>query len=270
MPVPGDGSTSTFDVQRALEGLLFYQRSALVMREVGHLSYAQIAQTLRFSLDAVEPLVFAARHTLLAQLDGAPRCREAELALSRQLDDRLSSAEAAFLQVHLRDCAECATLARRQRGYRAAMNALGAIQLPLSLATWGSRDSAGTARALPLVGGRLAAKAAAVVRAGLVIGGAYEASKRLGNSPAAEHAASGGDGLLAGEAPNVRATVSRCGSGRESDPRRASRHVDAQGSRGGGEAAGAHGEREPRLGAHDDPPPTTRPRRPAPQRPARE
>ena len=63
-------------------------------------------------------------------------CREAELAISTQLDARLSRAEKGPLRAHLRECPECATFARSQRAQRSALKALGSVPLPLSLASF--------------------------------------------------------------------------------------------------------------------------------------
>ena len=82
---------------------------------------------------------------------------------SLQLDGRLPADERGRLRAHLRECGECATLARRQRARRAALRSLGPL-LPASLASWGGGGAA--------VGTGIAAKAAAVVAAGVVAAGA--------------------------------------------------------------------------------------------------
>src|SRR5207237_9356901 len=122
------------DLTRALGHLAFNQRAALVMREIEGRSYADIAQLLGLSLAAVETLIFRARRALREQLDGSLTCSEAELAISRQLDGRLSRAEKGQLRAHLRECADCATLARRQRAQRTALRSFAAVPLPPSLA----------------------------------------------------------------------------------------------------------------------------------------
>lgn len=152
------------DIRRALGHLAFNQRAALVMRELEGRSYSEIAEILEISTSAVETLIFRARRALREQLEGSLTCGEAELAISRQLDGRLSRAEKGQLRAHLRECAECASFARRQRAQRSALKSLALIPVPSSLASlFGGGGAA--------VGTGLALKAAAAVTAGLAIGG---------------------------------------------------------------------------------------------------
>jgi RNA polymerase sigma factor (sigma-70 family) len=151
------------ELVKALGALAFNQRAALVMRELEGRSYADIAQMLDVSTSAVETLLFRARRALREQLEGPLTCGEAERALSLQLDGRLEGEERTRLRAHLRECAECATLARRERARRAALRSLGPLPLPASLTTWGGGTVAGTG---------VAAKAAAVLAAGAVAAGA--------------------------------------------------------------------------------------------------
>src|SRR5437763_2704320 len=140
-----DDAPSGEDIRRALSHLAFNQRAALVMRELEGRSYAEIAEILDVSLSAVETLIFRARRALREQLEGSLTCDEAELAISRQLDDRLSRTEKGQLRAHLRECAACATLARRQRAQRTALRSLGAVSLPPSLAGLFGGGGAGVA-----------------------------------------------------------------------------------------------------------------------------
>jgi RNA polymerase sigma factor (sigma-70 family) len=158
-----DETPSGEDIRRALSHLAFNQRAAIVMRELEGRSYAEIAEILDVSTSAVETLIFRARRALREQLEGSLTCGQAELAISRQLDGRLNRAEKGQLRAHLRECADCAGFARRQRAQRSALKSLALIPVPSSL---GSFFGSGTA-----VGTGLAAKAAAAVTAGLVIGG---------------------------------------------------------------------------------------------------
>jgi RNA polymerase sigma factor (sigma-70 family) len=163
-----DETPSGEDIRRALGHLAFNQRAAIVMRELEGRSYAEIAEILDLSTSAVETLIFRARRALREQLEGSLTCGEAELAISRQLDGRLTRADKGQLRAHLRECAECASFARRQRAQRSALKSLGLIPVPSSLLSlFGGGGAA--------VGSGLALKAAAAVTAGLVIGGAgYE------------------------------------------------------------------------------------------------
>jgi RNA polymerase sigma factor (sigma-70 family) len=163
-PAEDDGPTA-FEIQRALGHLAFNQRSALVMRELEGRTYNEIAEVLGLSVSAVETLIFRARRALREQLEDGLTCHEAERAISKQLDGRLSRSDRGPLRAHLRECAECATLARSQRAQRSAWKALGAVPLPSSLGSFfGSGGSVA-------VGTGVAAKTAAVVAAGALVGG---------------------------------------------------------------------------------------------------
>jgi RNA polymerase sigma factor (sigma-70 family) len=156
---------SAEDIRRALGQLAFNQRSALVMRELEGRSYEEIAEALGLTTSAVETLLFRARRAVREQLEGDLTCEQAELALSRQADDRLPRAERGALRAHLRACPDCARAARSLRAQRSAWKGLAAVPLPQSLAAlFGGGGGAA-------VGGGLAVKAAAVVAAGAVVGG---------------------------------------------------------------------------------------------------
>ncbi len=167
--VAGEDAPTGDDIRRALGHLAFNQRAALVMRELEGRSYAEIADILEVSTSAVETLIFRARRALREQLEGSLTCGEAEFAISRQLDGRLARRERGQLRAHLRECAECAGFARRQRAQRGALKTLALVPLPGSLT---SLFGGGSGAA---VGTGLALKAAVAVSAGLAIGGAsYE------------------------------------------------------------------------------------------------
>src|ERR671931_1547856 len=160
-----DDAPSAEDIRRALGQLGFNQRAALVMRELEGRSYADIAEILGLSSGAVETLLFRARRALREQLEGTLTCQQAELAISKQLDGRLARSERGALRAHLRACADCATVARRQRAQRSAFKALGAVPLPTSLASlFGGGGGAA-------VGTGVAVKAAAGVATGALLGG---------------------------------------------------------------------------------------------------
>ena len=154
------------EIRRALGFLAFNQRAALVMRELEGRSYAEIAQILDLSVGAVETLIFRARRALREQLEGGLTCEEAELTLSRLSERKLSSSERGALRAHLRECADCAVLERRQRAQRAALKNLGAVPLPASLA---GSFFGGSAVAVGGMG--IGAKIATVLAAGIVATG---------------------------------------------------------------------------------------------------
>jgi hypothetical protein len=142
-----------------------------VMRELEGRSYQEIAEILGVSVSAVETLIFRARRALREQLEEGITCHEAELAISKQLDRRLSRKDKGALRAHLRECEDCAGFARSQRAQRGALKALAAIPLPQSLA--GLFGGGGAA-----VGSGVAVKAAAVAAgAALATGVGYEGVK---------------------------------------------------------------------------------------------
>jgi RNA polymerase sigma-70 factor (ECF subfamily) len=181
--LPDEEGYRAEDIRRALGELAFNQRAALVMRELEGRSYGEIAEILSLSVSAVETLIFRARRALREQLEGSLSCREAELAVSRQLDGRLTRAEKGALRAHLRTCADCASFARSQRAQRAALKGLATIPLPASL---GSFFGGGAA-----VGSTVGVKAAAATALGLLVaGGGVETAKQLRGNHAATAAPS--------------------------------------------------------------------------------
>ncbi len=168
-----DRGPNAEDIQRALGYLAFNQRAALVMRELEGRSYAEIAEILETSVSAVETLLFRARRALREQLEGALTCADAERAISRQTDGRLSRADRSALRAHLRQCKECERLARSQRAHKQAFKALAVVPIPTSLTSLFGGGGA-------VVGGGVALKAAAFVTAGVVATGVgYEGAKEL-------------------------------------------------------------------------------------------
>ncbi len=173
------------DIRRALGHLAFNQRSALVMRELEGRSYQEIADILETTVSAVETLIFRARRALREQLEEGITCHAAELAISRQLDGRLSRKEKGALRAHLRECDDCAGFARSQRAQRGALKALGAIPLPQSLVGLFGGSGGGAA-----VGGAIAVKATAfaataVLATGVGYEGVQHGIHRSANSAAA-------------------------------------------------------------------------------------
>jgi RNA polymerase sigma factor (sigma-70 family) len=172
---PPGGDVDVRELVRAVGALSFNQRAALVMRELEGRTYAEIAEVLELSTSAVETLLFRARRALREQLEGTLTCGQAERALSLQLDGRLPSDERPALRAHLRECSECASLARRQRARRAALRSLGPLPLPASLVSWGGGAA---------VGGGVAVKAAALLAAGVAaVGATHQAAEAVTPAP---------------------------------------------------------------------------------------
>jgi len=177
-----DETPTAEDIRRALGHLAFNQRAALVMRELEGRSYAEIAEILAITPGAVETLIFRARRALREQLESSLTCGEAELAISRQLDGRLSRKEKGALRAHLRECKECAAFARRQRAQRSALKSLAAVPVPASLTSlFGGGGGAA-------VGTGLALKAGVAVATGLALGGAGYVGVRSAVSHPQHHA----------------------------------------------------------------------------------
>ncbi len=221
------------DIRRALGHLAFNQRAALVMRELEGRSYAEIGEILELSPSAVETLIFRARRALREQLETSLTCGEAELAISRQLDGRLSRADKAALRGHLRECKECSTFARRQRAQRTAIKSLAAIPVPTSLTSLFGGGGA-------TVGTGLALKAAAAVTVGAIVGGAgYEgvqhAVRRHHVAPQATPTAS---------SSKVDATAAKITSERT--------HPSARAGTTGAAPAASHGKKAGHLKYHGD------------------
>jgi RNA polymerase sigma factor (sigma-70 family) len=205
--VVDDETPTGDDIRRALSHLAFNQRAALVMRELEGRSYAEIAEILEVSTSAVETLIFRARRALREQLEGALTCGEAEFAISRQLDGRLPRAERGQLRAHLRECADCAGFARRQRAQRGALKTLALVPVPGSLT---SLFGGGSGAA---VGTGIALKAAAAVTAGLAIGGATYEGVRQAPWHTEKPAAAAKKASVAAAAPRNTALSPRSSSG---------------------------------------------------------
>jgi RNA polymerase sigma factor (sigma-70 family) len=176
------------DLTRALRQIPVNQRAALLMRELEGRPIAEIAGILDLSTSAVETLLFRARRAVREQLEGGLTCAEAAQAISRQLDGNLKRGERGALRAHLRECRECAHLARSLRAQRGAFKALGAIPLPVALA-WSKFGAGATAGGIASanagaaasggawLAGSVAAKlAGATVLAALAAGASYEAA----------------------------------------------------------------------------------------------
>jgi RNA polymerase sigma factor (sigma-70 family) len=156
------------DLGRALRQIPVNQRAALLMRELEGRPIAEIADVLDVSRSAVETLLFRARRGVREQLEGGLTCAEAEEAISRQLDGDLKRRDRGALRAHLRECEECAHLARSLRAQRGAIRSLGAIPLPAALA-W-SKFGAGAA-----VGAVASANAGVVAAGGAWLAGSVAA-----------------------------------------------------------------------------------------------
>jgi RNA polymerase sigma factor (sigma-70 family) len=185
---------------RALQRIPPSQREALVMRELEGRSYQEISELLGLTTSALETLLFRARRSLAEELENLVTCQNAELAISRRLDKRLSRKESRRLDEHLAECDACTRLAATQTRQRHAFKGLAVLPLPVGLMVFKDTPTAAAA-ALPTIGtgaatsgagsaatggvaaggslvGAAAVKVAAVLVAGvLVAGAAFEGAK---------------------------------------------------------------------------------------------
>ena len=140
------------ELVRALQRIPETQREAIVMRELEGRSYAEIATVMGLSTSALETLLFRARRSLAEELENVVTCQNAELALSKQLDGRLSRKDRRRLDEHLADCPDCARLAATQQRQRRAFKGLALLPLPIGLALFKGAPSAAAATSLPTIG----------------------------------------------------------------------------------------------------------------------
>jgi RNA polymerase sigma factor (sigma-70 family) len=188
-----DDGPSVGELLTALSKIPPQQRQAIVLREFEGRSYAEIAGILGVTTSALETLLFRARRSLAEELEHQLTCTEAQLAVSRSVDDRLGRKERRRLRDHLAECPDCASFARLQQRHRSALRGLMLIPIPLSLTLFKGLEGAGTASAATLPVGAGAAGAAAT---GAGVATAVGAGVGVGTGVGAAGATGGG--LLAG------------------------------------------------------------------------
>jgi RNA polymerase sigma factor (sigma-70 family) len=139
------------ELVRALQRIPPAQREALVMRELEGRPYREIASVLGLSTAALETLLFRARRSLAEEIENVVTCQNAELAISKRLDGRLSRKERRRLDEHLAECADCARLAKAEDRQRKAFKGLALLPLPIGLALFKGTPTAAAAT-LPTIG----------------------------------------------------------------------------------------------------------------------
>src|SRR3954452_8278763 len=173
------------------------QRSALLMREMDGMSYAELAQALDTSVPAVKSLLVRARIGLVEAIEARDAdCADIRHDLAASYDRGVRASGRA--RRHLRDCGGCATYRAQLREVRQGFAALSPGPAPvgifaklLGLGSAGSGAASGSA----VVGGGAAAvsatKVAAVVCcAAALTGGAASEVKQFvapAHSPRARH-----------------------------------------------------------------------------------
>jgi RNA polymerase sigma factor (sigma-70 family) len=169
------------------------QRSALLMREIDGLSYAELSAALGVSLPAVKSLLVRARIGLVEAVEARDTaCAEIRCDLADAVDRGVRASGLA--RRHLRDCPGCVEYRTQLRAVRDDFSALSAGPGPLAavlkLAGLGGASSAGAASAgggaaaggsvIAAAGTGTVAKVAAVVCcAALTAGGAVEVGSHM-------------------------------------------------------------------------------------------
>jgi RNA polymerase sigma factor (sigma-70 family) len=169
------------------------QRSALLMREIDGLSYADLAGALDVTVPAVKSLLVRARVGLVeAQESRDADCGEIQRDLMASYDRGVKASGRA--RRHMRECSGCREYRDELRGMKRSFAALApaGAGLPALLAkllgAGGGAAAAGGGGSAALVGGATTAtacKVAAVVCAtAITAGGAVEVTKRATTDPA--------------------------------------------------------------------------------------
>jgi RNA polymerase sigma factor (sigma-70 family) len=171
------------------------QRSALLMREMDGMSYAELAEALGVSLQAVKSLLVRARIGLVEAVEARDTaCSEIRVDLTDAFDRGVRASGLA--RRHLRDCAACTDYKTQLRAVHQGLAVLGSaggsgpLAAVLKLIGLGGAGSAGAASAgggaaagggaLAAASAGTAAKLAVVVScAALTAGGAVEVRDQI-------------------------------------------------------------------------------------------
>ncbi len=152
------------------------QRSALLMRELGGMSYAEVANALGVSVPAVKSLLVRARIALVQAIEARDAaCSEIRTELMLAHDRRVRPDARA--RRHMRDCAGCREFRRDLRGVSRQLAALTPALGPLGVITKllgigggagsGAAAGGGTVAASGAVGGTGAAASAGALGTGV-------------------------------------------------------------------------------------------------------
>jgi len=167
-----DDGPTVGEVLAALSKIPPQQRQAIILREFEGRSYTEIAEIIGVTTSALETLLFRARRSLAEELEHQLTCTEAQLAISKSVDDRLGRKERRRLRDHLNECPDCAHFARLQQHNRTALRGLMLIPIPLSLSIVKGLEGAGTASAATVPFAASAGGVAASVGASAGVGAA--------------------------------------------------------------------------------------------------
>jgi RNA polymerase sigma factor (sigma-70 family) len=203
------------NLTQALDGLPESQHDALVLREIGGMSYDEIGRRMRLSRPAVESVLFRARRGLkgeFSEIATGERCKRMQVVMSRVAGGAGDLGERRKLIRHMRDCPNCrrdasalglaglAVPSDERHGLQRALSRVAAL-MPLpaffrraedgeqlsgtgSVAAQAQGAASQLSTAVGSVGGDHAAsvihKAAAVVAAVAVVGGGTAAIEKAG------------------------------------------------------------------------------------------
>ena len=183
------------------------QRSALLMRELSGMSYAELAETLDLSIPAVKSVLVRARVSLAAASAARDTdCREIRAQLIRSHDRGVKPTATA--RRHLRDCSGCREFrgsmrsTSRKLAVLTPVGPIGAVAKLLGLGGLlgiggGAAAGGGGATSAAAAGsGATGAAAGGLIAGGATIGGA--AGSAAGGAVAATGAAAGGGAAAAG------------------------------------------------------------------------
>jgi RNA polymerase sigma factor (sigma-70 family) len=211
------------DVQRLPE----QQRSALLMREMDGLTYAELADALRTSIPAIKSLLVRARIGLVEAgeaRDTACADIRSELALAHSRGVRASGRS----RRHLRDCHGCREYRRAMRTVERSLGALTPGGGPLATiakllgiggASSGAAAGAGVGGSAAVVGGATATKVAAIVCCAAVVGGgAVEVRDQVTAAKEPRRSAAPRTTPAATVAPAAGAVVVKAPTARAADP----------------------------------------------------
>jgi RNA polymerase sigma factor (sigma-70 family) len=194
------------ELVRALQRIPPAQREAIVMRELEGRSYNEISELLGLSISALETLLFRARRSLAEELQNIVTCQSAELAMSKQLDGRLSRKERRRLDEHLAECDACAKLAETQRRQRRAFKGLAVLPIPVGLAIFKGVPTA-SAATLPTIGLGATGSGTGVGATGVGAGGTGAGAAGAGGATAAAGGTLAGGSILGSAVAKVAAVV---------------------------------------------------------------
>jgi RNA polymerase sigma factor (sigma-70 family) len=201
------------DLVKDVQRLPDQQRSALLMRELDGLSYAELADALRTSVPAVKSLLVRARIGLVEAGEArGTACAEIREEIEFAADRGVRASGRS--RRHMRDCPGCRDYRRALRGAHGGAAAFGggplstlAKLLGIGGASSGAAAGAGAGGSVALIGGATTAKVAAIVCCAAVVGGgAVEVRDYVAPVKPAHHASAHRQAVPA-KAPAVAAPV---------------------------------------------------------------